>query len=147
MADEKRSALRHLLAAVWYRGKIALAEAPDEFTNFRAGDGIRTPAEILAHIGDLIAGSHCLLKGELVYLNSEPLPWNEDIERFRTAVLELDSFLAGDEPLRVPVEKLMQGPIGDALTHVGQIVMLRRMFGAPIAEQAYFQAGIIPGVF
>ena len=139
--------LRHLLAAVWYRGKIAVADASDDFANFRAAGEIRTPGEILAHIGDLIAGSHFLLKGELVYLNSEPLPWNEGIERFRTAVRELDSFLAGDEPLRVPAEKLIQGPIGDALTHVGQIVMLRRMFGTPISEQAYFQAEIVPGVF
>src|SRR5690606_9720512 len=139
MADESRAMLRHLLAAVWYRGKIAVADASDDFANFRAAGEIRTPGEILAHIGDLIAGSHFLLKGELVYLNSEPLPWNEGIERFRTAVRELDSFLAGDEPLRVPAEKLIQGPIGDALTHVGQIVMLRRMFGTPISEQAYFQ--------
>jgi hypothetical protein len=106
---------------------------------------VRTPGEILAHIGDLLEGSLYLVKGNLVHLASEPLPWEEEIVRFFSAVKEFDKYLASEAPLACPVEKLVQGPIGDALTHVGQIVMLRRMAGSPIGPAAYFTAEIIPG--
>ena len=65
--------------------------------------------------------------------------------RFFSAVKALDAYLASDAPLACPVEKLVQGPVGDALTHVGQIVMLRRMAGIPISPDSYFTAEIVPG--
>ena len=145
--DPKRELLRHLVATVAFRGRIAVSGAPENFAGFRIDETIRTPGEILAHIGDLLQGSVYLLKGELVYLNSAPLPWNEEVGRFFSAVRELDSFLASDAPLTPPIEKLTQGPIADALTHIGQIVMLRRAAGAPVRTEPYFTAEIVPGVF
>jgi len=145
MIDQKRAMLRHMLATVGFRGQIAVADAAAGFADFRVCETARTPGEILAHIGDLIYGSHFLLKGEMVMLNSEPLSWKEETDRFFSGIRELDAFLAGDVELAFPVEKFIQGPIGDALTHVGQIVILRRIFGSPISEQQYFQAEIIPG--
>ena len=139
--------LRHLLATVAFRASVAVADVGDDFANFRVGKTVRTPGEILAHIGDLIYGSHFLLKGEMVRLNSKPMSWSDETERFFSGIRELDVFLASDAELAFPVEKFIQGPIGDALTHVGQIVILRRMFGSPISEQAYFEAEIIPGKF
>jgi hypothetical protein len=136
--------LRHLLATVAFRGKIAVADVADDFANFRVGKTIRTPGEILAHIGDLIHGSHFLLKGEMVHLNSKALSWHNETERFFAGIRELDAFLASEAELAFPVEKFIQGPIGDALTHIGQLVMLRRMFGEPISEQAYFEAELCP---
>jgi hypothetical protein len=134
-----------MVATVAYRGGIAVVDAPDSFAGLRAHETTRTPGELLAHIGDLLEGSLYLLKGEMVYLASTPLPWKEEVERFFTAIKNLDSYLASDAPLACPVEKLVQGPIGDALTHVGQIVMLRRMSGNPIRPAAYFTAEIVAG--
>lgn len=142
----KRELLRHLVATVAYRGGIAVSEAPEDFAVFRVSEDVRAPGEILAHICDLLEGSLYLLKGELVYLTSSPLPWDEEVSRFFLATGRLDSYLASDAPLACPVEKLIQGPAGDALTHVGQIVMLRRVAGSPVRAESYFTAEIIPGM-
>ena len=143
--DLKREVLRHLVATVAYRGGVAVVDAPESFAEFRAYETTRTPGELLAHIGDLLEGSLHLLKGDMVYLTSTPLPWKDEVTRFFSAVKNLDSYLASEAPLACPVEKLVQGPIGDALTHVGQIVMLRRMSGNPIRPAAYFTAEIVAG--
>jgi len=143
--DLKREVLRHMVATVAYRGGLACVDAPESFASFRATSTTRTPGEILAHIGDLLEGSLHLVKGEMVYLTSTPLPWKEEVTRFFTAVKAFDVYLASDAPLACAVEKLVQGPIGDALTHVGQIVMLRRMSGNPIRSAAYFTAEIVAG--
>jgi len=143
--DLKREVLRHMVATVAYRGGLAVVDAPESFASFRAHETTRTPAELLAHIGDLLEGSLHLVKGEMVYLTSTPLPWKEEVTRFFSAVKAFDSYLASAAPLACPVEKLVQGPIGDALTHVGQIVMLRRMAGNPVHPAAYFTAEIVAG--
>ena len=144
--DAKREVLRHVVATVAYRGGVAVSGAPEGFAAFRVAGGSRAPGEILAHVGDLLEGSQYLLKGELVYLNSLPLPWGEEVSRFFSAARRLDSYLASDAPLACPVEKLIQGPIGDALTHVGQIVLLRRVAGSPVRAESYFTAEIVPGL-
>ena len=143
--DLKRDVLRHMVATVAYRGGIAVKDSPQGFATFRAFETTRTPGELLAHIGDLLEGSLHLLKGNMVQLQSAPLPWQEETARFFSAVRELDAYLASEAPLAFPVEKFVQGPIGDALTHVGQIVMLRRMAGIPIRPASYFTAAIVPG--
>jgi hypothetical protein len=145
--DSKREALRHLLATVAYRGAVAIADAPENFAEFRVHEETRTPGELLAHMGDLLEGSLHLSKGELVYLTSTPLPWNEEVARFSSAVEQLDAYLASESIIACPVEKLIQGPIGDALTHVGQIVMLRRIAGSPVQSRGYFEADIAPGKY
>ena len=134
-----------MVTTVAYRGGLAIVDAPESFASFRAASMTRTPGEILAHIGDLLEGSLHLLKGEMIYLTSTPLPWKDEVKRFFSAIKNLDSYFASDAPLACPVEKLVQGPIGDALTHVGQIVMLRRMSGSPIRPPGYFTADIVPG--
>jgi hypothetical protein len=143
--DVKRELLRHLVATVAYRCGIAVSDAPENFAEFRVNETSRSPGEILAHIGDLLEGSLYLVKGELVSLASSPLRWENEMTRFFSAVKEFDSYLASEAPLACPVEKLIQGPIGDALTHVGQIVMLRRMAGKPVRVESYFTADIVAG--
>jgi hypothetical protein len=144
--DVKREVLRHVVATVAYRGGIAVSGAPENFAAFRVSGGVRAPGEILAHIGDLLEGSLHLLKGEMVYLASSPLPWGEEVSRFFSAAKRLDDYLESGAPLACPVEKLIQGPVGDALTHVGQIVMLRRVAGSPARAESYFTAEITPGM-
>ena len=146
-SDSKREALRHLLATVAYRGTFALADAPLNFAEFRIHTEVRTPGELLAHIGDLLEGSLYLSKGELLYLTSSPLPWTEEVARFSSAIKQLDAYLASESEIACPVEKLIQGPIGDALTHVGQITMLRRIAGSPVQPASYFEAEIVPGEY
>jgi hypothetical protein len=143
--DVRRDVLRHVVATVAYRGGVAVSGAPGDFAAFRINEGVRAPGEILAHIGDLLEGSLHLLKGELVHLTSSPLPWGEEVSRFFSAAERLDAYLESGAPLGCPVEKLIQGPVGDALTHVGQIVMLRRVAGSPARAESYFTAVIIPG--
>jgi hypothetical protein len=86
-----------------------------------------------------------LMKGEFVVFNSVPLAWQDEVRRFFSAVEAFDSFLASDAPLAQPIEKITQGPVADALTHVGQIVMLRRAAGDPVKTESYFTAEIVPG--
>jgi hypothetical protein len=143
--DLKRDLLRHLVATLTFRGGIAIADAPEDFAGFRAGETTRSAGEILAHIGDLIQGSHYLMKGEFVRLQSPPQSWAEDVKRFFDAAREFDAYLASDASLAQPVEKIIQAPIADALTHIGQIVMLRRLAGNPIHAESYFDAEIVSG--
>ena len=143
--DLKRELLRHLAATLAFRGGIAITDAPENFAQFRADETTRSAGELLAHIGDLIQGSLYLMKGELVYLQSPPQSWTKDVKRFFAAVKEFDLYLASGAPLAQPIEKIVQGPIADALTHVGQIVMLRRLAGKPIHSEGYFDAEIVGG--
>lgn len=145
--DPKRELLRHMVATVVFRGRIAIADAPPDFAEFRVTPETRSPVEILAHIGDLLVGTRIFLQGGYIELGSDPLSWNEETQRFFAAAKELDAFLASDTPPALPVERFVQGPVGDALTHVGQIVLLRRIAGTPIRPEPYFTADIVPGVF
>ena len=143
--DGKRELLRHTLATLAYRGGKAMREVPAEFAAYRLSDESRSPSEILAHIGDLLDWALCLAKGAHTWRESTPLSWDRDVERFHLALQGLDDYLATDEPLSVPLERLFQGPIADALTHVGQIAMLRRVAGAPMRGENYFKAEILAG--
>lgn len=143
--DLKRRMLRHTLATLAYRGGKAVSKAPEEFATFRAGDKTRTPGEILAHISDLLDWAYNLANGTHSGQNSTPLPWDEEVSRFFAQLKKFDDYLASDEPLGFSAEKLFQGPVADALTHVGQIAMLRRMAGAPVRGENYFKAEILVG--
>jgi hypothetical protein len=145
--DPKREMLRHTLATLAYRGAKALRDAPDSFASFRASETTRTPAEILAHIGDLLDWALSIAKGAESWQNAEPQPWDQEIERFHAALISLDDHLATGGELACTCERLFQGPIADALTHVGQIAMLRRMAGAPIRGENYSRAQIEAGHF
>jgi hypothetical protein len=140
-----RQLLRHTLATVAYRGGKALRGAPEPFATFRSSDTTRTPAEILAHLGDLYDWALSTAQGKQAWHPSKPLPWNAEVERFFGAVQRFDDYLASGEQLHVSAEKLFQGPIADSLTHIGQLAMLRRMAGAQIRGENYFVADISVG--
>ena len=143
--NDQRELLRHTVATLSYRGGKAISNAPADFKDFRVADGSRTPGEILAHIGDLLDWALSIAVGKQTWNNSTPLPWEDETARFYAALKAFDSYLASDKPLGAPVEKLFQGPIADALTHVGQIAMLRRIAGGPIKGENYFKAEIESG--
>jgi hypothetical protein len=137
--------LRHTLATIAYRGGKALREAPASFADLRASATSRTPAEILAHIGDLFEWSLSIAQGKEAWRDSAKLSWDEQVQRFHATLARFDTYLASNEPLHAPAEKLLQGPIADALTHIGQLTMLRRMAGAPVKGENYFVADIAAG--
>lgn len=144
-ADPKRELLRHTLATLAYRGGKALRQAPEGFSEFQAGEGVRTPGQILAHVGDLFDWGLSIALGQQKWHDSKPLPWEQEVERFFTALKKFDAFLASSEPVHAPLEKLFQGPVADALTHVGQIAILRRIARAPVKGENYFVADIEAG--
>src|SRR4029077_19002597 len=130
--DPKRELLRHTVATLAYRGGKTLRGTPPEFAGFRGSEKTRTPGEILAHVGDLLDWALSLAYGKQEWHNSPPLAWDQGTERFFTALAALDCCLSSGSSLGCPVEKLFQGPVADALTHIGQIAMLRRLAGAPV---------------
>jgi hypothetical protein len=144
-ASTSRELLRHTVATLAYRGGKALRGAPDGFAQFRVGETTRTPGQILAHVGDLLDWGLSLAKGAQKWQGSDPLPWDKDSERFFRALQALDAYLASDAPLQCSAEKLLQAPLADSLTHVGQILMLRRLAGAPVRAENYFKAEIVAG--
>jgi hypothetical protein len=143
--SDSRLFLRHCLATLAYRGGKALRGAPPEFASYKAGETSRTPAQILAHIGDLLDWMLSLAKGQQAWRDSAPLPWDEEVARFHRCLAAVDHYLASSEPLHDAEEKLFQGPVADAFTHVGQIAMLRRMSGAPMKGENYHKAEIVAG--
>ena len=96
-------------------------------------------------MGDLLDWALVLADGKHTWHDSAPLPWEQEAARFFVALEALDNRFASQEPLGYPVEKMFQGPLADALTHTGQIVMLRRMAGAPVRAENYFVADIVAG--
>ena len=140
--DAKRELLRHTLATLAYRGGKAIKDAPQSFATMKASETTRTPVEILAHIGDLMDWALCMVREKPVWKDSKPLPWNEETARFFDSLKKFDEFLASSEPLAQSCEKIFQGPIADALTYLGQINLLRRMFNSPVRGESYFRTEI-----
>jgi hypothetical protein len=143
--ETERQLLRHILATLAYRTGKVLRDAPNEFADFRASETSRTPAQILAHMGDLMDWCLSIVSGDQRWKNSQPLAWPEEINRFFAALESLDAYLASEQPLHVAAGKLFQGGIADALTHTGQLAMLRRMAGCPMRGENYYGADIVPG--
>ena len=144
-SEQERQMLRHTLATLAYRGGKTLRGAPEGFSGFRASASTRTPGQVLAHIGDLLDWALSIAQGKQEWHISQMQSWELDLQRFFAALAAFDAYLASGEPLGAPVEKLFQGPIADALTHVGQIAILRRMADAPVRAENYFRAEIVAG--
>ena len=126
-----------MLARRWQRA--------DTFAAFHGGEGLRTPEEILAHMGDLFDWALSIAKGKQAWQNSKPLLWEKEVERFFAALQSFDDFLASGAAVEAPLEKLFQGPVADALTHVGQLAILRRAAGAAVKGENYYKAEITVG--
>ncbi len=96
-------------------------------------------------MGDLLDWALCIAKGKHEWHDSPPLPWDKEVQRFSAALSAFDDYLASTLPLGASADKLFQGPVADALTHVGQIAMLRRLAGSPVRGENYFRADIAAG--
>jgi hypothetical protein len=146
--DSSHELLRHTLATLAYRGGKAVRDVGADFPSFRVAEHGRTPLEILAHIGDLMAWALSIAVGKETWNNATPQAWDQEVERFFNALNKFDQCLASAEKaetLAATPQALFQGPIADALTHVGQLAMLRRLAGTPMRGENYFQADIAAG--
>jgi len=140
-----RDCLRHSLATLAYRGGKVLLGAPQGFGAFKVGDTSRTPSEILAHVCDLFEWASSLVRGREVWRDASPGPWDSDVQRFYSTLGALDDLLAGAGSLGCPWTRLVQGPIADAFTHIGQLALLRRLAGSAVRGENYFKAEITTG--
>lgn len=136
--------LRHTLATLAYRAGKVLRDAPPGFSDFRASETSRSAGQILAHMGDLMDWGASIAEGNQAWKDSPLQAWDADVDRFFAALARFDAALAG-AGAGAPAEKLFQGPVADALTHTGQLAMMRRLAGVPIKGENYFIAEIAEG--
>lgn len=140
MVDPKREFLRHTLATLAYRAGKTMRDAPLEFADF---DGAgKKPIDIVAHMGDLFDWALSVAKGSETWHSAKPATWDHEVARFFAALGAFDAYLASDEPIHGPIEKLFQAPVADALTHTGQLAMLRRLAGCKMKSENYSAATV-----
>lgn len=145
MTAAERQLLRHMLATLAYRGGKVLRGAPAGFGEFRV-EGLRnTPGMLLAHVNDLVEWAHRWCEGPTEYRVSQPGAWDAEVARFHASLAAFDALLAAERPIEAPLAVIFQAPVADALTHVGQLALLRRLAGAPVLGEAYRLAEIEAG--
>lgn len=144
--DTARGLLRHMLATIAYRGGKAIRGAPEGFGTFLAPGTMNTPVALLSHICDLVewADRWCR-EGDPKFRTAEPSPWPDQVIRFHTSLERFDALLAAGTPVTASIPVLLQAPIADILTHVGQIALLRRIAGSPVLGEAYRLAPVTVG--
>jgi len=141
--DDKRSLLRHFLAALAYRTQKALRDAPEGFGDFQAGGGVRTPRELVRHMTSVLGYARTFFIGGryrpevLPSLQDEVVRFHEMLEALAAHIEAGDPLLQGMTP-----EQLLQGPFSDAMTHAGQLSMLRRLAGTPVPPENFIVADI-----
>lgn len=145
MADDKREVLKHFLAALAYRTQKALRDAPAGFGDFRPQEGVRSPVELVRHMTSVLGYACTLFTGGRY--RPEPLPTlDAEVARFHEMIKTLAAHIESAAPLSegVTTERLLQGPLADAMTHVGQLAMLRRLAGAPVPPENFVFAEVDP---
>jgi len=139
----RRKLLNHFLAALAYRTQKALRGAPDDFGSFRVSEGVRTPAELVRHMASVLGYARTFFIGGKYW--PEPLDsLAEEVQRFHENLGFLAQHLRNGDPLRegMTEERLLQGPFSDAMTHAGQLALLRRLAGAPVPPENFIVAEI-----
>jgi hypothetical protein len=136
--------LRHVIATLAYRAAKVLRDPPAGFGAQVFGGATRRPVQIVGHMGDLMAWGVSLARGESVWKGEGGEEWDAEVRRFFAGLAALDAAVAAGVP-EGAAEKLIQGPIADALTHVGQLSLLRGMAGAAVRPESYARAEIVRG--
>jgi len=137
--------LRHALATLAYRAEKSLRDAPKGFAAHRVGDSTRTPLELVGHLGDLMDWACNLAEGHWTWRADALGEWERDVERFFSSLGKLDARLATNDPPKFSAKVIFQGPVADALTHVGQLSLLRGHAGGPVKPESYGRAEIVLG--
>lgn len=137
--------LRHTVATLAYRAAKVLRDAPDGFPDHRLAPSSRTPLEILGHLCDLMNWAEKMARGEYVWAPEPPLDWPSACDRFFRALATLDDTLSQTTLTKYPADTIFQGPIADALTHVGQLALIRGAMNSPVRPESYARAEIQVG--
>jgi len=140
-----RELMRHAVAVIAYRGGKPVRGAPTSFASYEAGPGGNTPLVIVAHLGDLMDWALTHVKGDPKWVGVTGKSWDEQVARFFASLAALDAYLGSDQPIRCDLKRLLAGPIADAINHIGQLMMLRRMSGSAVYGESYFAADIVTG--
>lgn len=143
--DPSRIVLRHLAATLAYRAAKVLRDAPPGFGEQTFGSSTRQPVRIVAHMADLMTWGVAIAAGGKEWKAEGSDDWAKEVDRFFCGLAALDAAIAVDGPFTGSIEKLIQGPLADALTHVGQLAMLRGMAGPPVRPESYARANIVTG--
>ncbi len=141
--DVKRQMLRHFLAALAYRTQKALRDAPPDFGDFVAGEKVRSPRWLVRHMTSVLGYARTFFIGGRYF--PEPLDSLEaELQRFHEMLALLAGHLERDEPLPegITPERLLQGPFADAMTHAGQLALLRRLAGSPVPPENFVVANV-----
>jgi hypothetical protein len=140
----ERRLLQHFLAAMAYRAQKALRDAPASFPGFSAGRQTRSPVEILRHMTSVLGYARTQLVGGSYPRQPEPLPtFAAEIDQFHRELEALSRELDAGTPLRdVSEQQLLQGPLADVMTHIGQLALLRRLAGAPVPPENFLFADV-----
>ena len=137
--------LRQLVATLAYRAAKVLRDAPPDFATFHVDPSARRPVQIVAHLADLMSWGVTLAHGDYVWKAEGSDNWTTEVGRFFDGLAALDRALEHRALPEDAEQKLIQGPLADALTHVGQLAMLRGMSGSPIRPESYARADIVIG--
>ena len=143
--NDSRSMLRHAVATLAYRCGKAVRDAPAGFGELKISPETRTPSEILGHIADLFDWALSISENRQAYKVGDCESWESTADRFFASVAAFDAFLGSEAEIAAPVERLFQGPVADALTHTGQLTMMRHIAGLPVRGENYFVAEIQSG--
>jgi len=143
-ADEIRF-LRHALATLAYRAEKALRDYPLPGVEQRLAPSMRTPLELVGHLGDLMEWGESLAHGESRWNAGPASDWSAVCERFFNGLAAFDRALSEADPRSRPPGQIFQGPVADALTHVGQLALLRGAFGSAVRPESYARAEIEVG--
>ena len=138
-------ALRHVVATLAYRAAKVLRDLPDGFDTASFGPNTRRPVEIVAHMADLMAWGVTIARGDYKWIAGGSEDWQVEVQRFFDEIAALDRQLDAGVPQDGSIEQLIQGPLADAFTHVGQLSMLRGMAGVAVRPESYARAEIVPG--
>lgn len=140
--DAQRALLKHFLATIAYRTQKALRGAPDSFADFRAGANLRTPHEIIWYMTGVLGYARTFFQAGVWqpdYLDD----FRDEVGRFHLVLQDLGTLLEREIPRNgISPEQLLQGPLTDAMTHVGQLAMLRRLAGSPVPSENFVYATI-----
>ena len=137
----KQELLVHFLAALAYRTQKALRGSSNEFGDFRPIGDVRSPVELLRHMTSVLGYARTFFIGGTYWPDELPTLAAE-IDRFHEMVEDLGKHIHSGEECGLTAEQLLQGPLSDAMTHAGQLAMLRRMAGDPVAPENFIYAKV-----
>jgi hypothetical protein len=143
--ESKRELLQHFLAALAYRTQKALRGSSENFPSFRAGAKVRTPHELVSHMNSVLGYATTFFLGGS-YRVPQLADFGKEVERFHSTLTSLSELVAKESDwVEISPEQLLQGPLSDAMTHAGQLAMLRRLAADPIPPENFIFAEIDAG--